>query len=311
MIPDCFSLGGVLRTLVGGSGLMKVSQIHGFIMQLGFGSHKSLSGSLIDAYAKCGRVERAHKIHRSMIKKDIISCMALIYGYAREGNYSGDVLDLFKEITLMCVALDSVILCSMLNVCANVASLILGRQIHALTFKHQPCHDVVMGNALVDMYAKCGEIEDANHAFDEMEEKNVISWTSMISGYGRNGLGHKAIALYKTMEYEGLQPNDITFLSLLFACSHAGLTVEGWECFNIMLRKYNISPRSEHFSCMVDLYARAGLLDEAYKLMCDMNIKHNSAVWGAILGACSIHGNSCWDLKNFSTLEMSISQIRM
>ncbi|CAN6689045.1 unnamed protein product [Malus baccata var. baccata] len=218
--------------------------------------------------------------------------MALINGYAREGNYSSDVLDLFKKITLMCVVLDGVILCSMLNVCVNVASLILGRQIHALTFKHQPCHDVAMRNALVDMYAKCREIEDANHAFDEMEEKNVISWTSMISGYGRNGLGHEAIALYKTMENEGLQPNDITFLSLLFACSHAGLTVEGWECFNTMLRKYKILPRSLHFSCMVDLYARAGLLDEAYKLMCDMNIKPSSAVWGAILGACSIHDNS-------------------
>ncbi|CAN6545600.1 unnamed protein product [Malus baccata var. baccata] len=292
MIPDCFSLVSVLRALTGDSGRMSVSQIHGFIMQLGFGSHEAISGSLINAYAKCGRVERAHQIYKSMIKKDIISCTALITGYAREGNYSRDVLALFKEVNLMHLALDGMILCSMLNICANISSLILGRQIHVLTFKHQPCHDVAMGNALVDMYAKCGEIEDANHAFDEMKEKNVISWTSLISGYGRNGLGHKAIALYKTMEYDGLEPNDITFLSLLFACSHAGLTVEGWECFNTMLKKYNILPRVEHFSCMVDLYARAGLLDEAYKLMCDMNIKPNSSLWGAILGGCSVHGNS-------------------
>lgn len=205
----------------------------------------------------------------------------------------------------MHLALDGVILCSMLNICANSASLILGRQIHALTFKHQPCYDVAMGNALVDMYAKCGEIEDANHAFDEMEEKNVISWTSLISGYGRHGLGHKAIALYKKMEYEGLEPNGVTFLSLLFACSHAGLTGEGWECFNTMFSKYNILPQAEHFSCIVDLYARAGLLEEAYKLICDMNIKPNASLWGAILGACSIYGNrSLGELAAMHLFEM-------
>ncbi|KAI5332598.1 hypothetical protein L3X38_022727 [Prunus dulcis] len=305
MFPDCFTLGSVLRALAGGSGLMKVSQIHGFIMQVGFGSHKTLSGSLINAYAKCGSVESAYKIYKNMMKKDIIACTALITGYAQEGNYSRDVLDLFKEMTLMHLALDGIILCSMLNICANSASLILGRQIHALTFKHQPCYDVAMGNALVDMYAKCGEIEDANHAFDEMEEKNVISWTSLISGYGRHGLGHKAIALYKKMEYEGLEPNGVTFLSLLFACSHAGLTGEGWECFNTMFSKYNILPRAEHFSCIVDLYARAGLLEEAYKLICDMNIKPNASLWGAILGACSIYGNrSLGELAAMHLFEM-------
>lgn len=291
MIPDCFSFGSVLRALGGVNGLMKVSQLHSLIMHLGFGSHKRLSGSLINAYAKCGKVESAHRIYRSMIKKDIISCTALITGYAREGNYSGDVLDLFKELTAMNMRLDGVLLCSMLNICANVASLILGRQIHALTLKHQPCFDVAMGNALVDMYAKCGEIGDANHAFDEMEEKNVISWTSLISGYGRNGHGDKAIALYKRMELEGLKPNDITFLSLLFACSHTGLTSEGWECFDTMVSKYNILPRAEHFSSLVDLYARAGLLEDAQRLICDMNIKPNASLWGAILGACSTYGN--------------------
>lgn len=302
VIPDCFSFGSVLRALAGGNGLMKVSQLHSLIMHLGFGSHKRLSGSLINAYAKCGKVESAHRIYRSMIKKDIISCTALITGYAREGNYSGDVLDLFKELTAMNMRLDGVLLCSMLNICANIASLILGRQIYALSLKHQPCYDVAMGNALVDMYAKCGEIGDANHAFDEMEEKNVISWTSLISGYGRNGHGDKAIALYKRMELEGLKPNDITFLSLLFACSHTGLTSEGWECFDTMVNKYNILPRAEHFSCLVDLYARAGLLEDAQTLICDMNIKPNASLWGAILGACSTHGN--WSLGEVAAMHL-------
>ncbi|KAL6206094.1 hypothetical protein ACLB2K_023343 [Fragaria x ananassa] len=291
MVPDCFTFGSVLRGLAGDSGLVRISQMHGLMMQLGFGSHRSLSGSLINAYAKCGKVESAHRIYRSMIKKDIMCSTALINGYAREGNYSGGVLDLFKEMIVMNMRLDGVILCSMLNICANVASLIFGRQIHALVFKHQPSLDVALGNALVDMYAKCGEIEDANHAFDEMEEKNVVSWTSLISGYGRNGHGHKAIALYREMEREGLKPNDVTFLSLLFACSHSGLTDEGWECFSSMYSKYNIMPRAKHFSCLVDLHARAGLLEDAHNLIQDMNIKPNASLWGAILGACSNYGN--------------------
>ncbi|XP_004306585.1 PREDICTED: pentatricopeptide repeat-containing protein At3g20730 [Fragaria vesca subsp. vesca] len=291
MVPDCFTFGSVLRGLAGDSGLVRISQMHGLMMQLGFGSHRSLSGSLINAYAKCGKVESAHRIYRSMIKKDIMCSTALINGYAREGNYSGGVLDLFKEMIVMNMRLDGVILCSMLNICANVASLIFGRQIHALVFKHQPSLDVALGNALVDMYAKCGEIEDANHAFDEMEEKNVVSWTSLISGYGRNGHGHKAIALYREMEREGLKPNDVTFLSLLFACSHSGLTDEGWECFSSMYSKYNIMPRAKHFSCLVDLHARAGLLEDAHNLIRHMNIKPNASLWGAILGACSNYGN--------------------
>ncbi|KAA8540580.1 hypothetical protein F0562_024501 [Nyssa sinensis] len=291
MIPDCFTLGNVLKAAIQSSSLIKVCQIHSFVIQLGFESHNFLTGSLIDAYAKCGSVRSANHIYKSMPKKDTISCTALITGYAREGNCSRDALDLFNEIHQMHLGIDDFLLCSMLNICANTASLGLGRQVHALALKYQPRYDMAMGNALIDMYAKSGEIEEATRVFYEMEDKNVISWTSLIAGYGKHGYGHKAISLYKKMEYEGLKPNDVTFLSLLFACSHTGLTGEGWECFNNMVGKYNILPRAEHYSCMVDLFARAGRLEEAYDLICKMNVKPNASLWGAILGACSIYDN--------------------
>ncbi|KAF5470648.1 hypothetical protein F2P56_011148 [Juglans regia] len=291
LIPDGFTLGSVLRACATHSSLMKINQTHGLIIHLGFGSQNALIGSLIGAYAKCGRVGSAYHLYKSLPTKDIISCTSLIVGFAHEANHSGDALRLFKEVIQMHIEMDEVIFCSMLNICANISSLSFGRQVHAVVSKVQSCYDVAMGNALVDMYAKCGGIEDAKHAFDEMEEKNVISWTSLIAGYGKHGFGHKAFALYKMMEHEGLRPNDVTFLTLLFACSHSGLTGEGSECFNSMVKEYNILPKPEHLSCIIDLFARGGQLEEAYNLICEMKIKPTASIWGAILGASSTYYN--------------------
>ncbi|XP_021888998.1 pentatricopeptide repeat-containing protein At3g20730-like [Carica papaya] len=288
---DSFTLSSALRASIGGSGLTKVSQVHGLIIKLGFGAHSMLAGSLIDAYAKCGSIKSAYQLYKIMIEKDIISCTALIAAFARFGRYTKDAFDLFKEVKLMQMRLDDVILCSMLNICANAASLSVGRQIHAFTLKCQPSYDVATGNALIDMYAKSGEVEDATLAFNEMGERNVISWTSLIAGYGKHGYADKAIALYKKMECHGVKPNNVTFLSLLFGCSHTGLIGEGWKIFNTMVSKYNISPRAEHCSCIVDLFARGGQLELAYSLISEMNIKPSPSLWGSLLGACRIYGN--------------------
>ncbi|KAK4398744.1 Pentatricopeptide repeat-containing protein [Sesamum angolense] len=141
------------------------------------------------------------------------------------------------------------------------------------------------------MYSKSGVIEDAKHVFDEMEEKNIISWTSLITGYGKHGYGHEAVALYEKMEDEGVKPNDVTFLSLLFACSHSGLTTQGWEYVSNMVSKHNILPRAEHYSCLADLLARAGQCEEAYDLVRKIPTDLDASVLRAMLGACSTHGN--------------------
>ncbi|KAK4342278.1 hypothetical protein RND71_038094 [Anisodus tanguticus] len=294
ILPDCFTLGSVLKACVGGGkcgGLAKVSMIHGCIIRLGYVSYSIISGSLVDAYVKCGNLASANYLYKKMQNKDKISCTALITGYAREGKNSSECLELFCQLHRNHREIDSIILCSMINICANTASLSLGRQLHAIAIKYQSTLDVAMSNALVDMYAKTGEIENANIVFHHMTEKNVISWTSMISAYGVHGQGIDAISYFKKMECEGFEPNDITFLSLLFACSHNGLTAEGWECFTKMVRKYKIVPRDEHYSCLVDLFARSGCLNESYDLICRMNIKPNASLWGSVLGACSIYGN--------------------
>ncbi|KAL8237695.1 hypothetical protein R6Q59_018776 [Mikania micrantha] len=186
---------------------------------------------------------------------------------------------------------DNVILWLMINICANTVSLVLGKQLHVVSLKCLACHDEPMSNAPIDMYSKCGEIIDAHQVFDEMKEKNVVSWTSLIAGYGKHGYGNKAIALYERMVDEGFEPNIITFLSLLFSCSHCGLTTEGREFFNSMVNNYHILPQEKHYSCMVDLLARGGEIEEACSLVHNTHMKPNASVWGAILGACSVHGD--------------------
>lgn len=290
MLPDCFTFGSVLIAIAGHDGLVKVNIIHGCIFRYGFGSHKFLSGSLINAYVKCGSLDSAQQVYNHMQNKDIVSCTELITGYACEGTNFSRAFQLFNEV-LRNMAIDSMLLCSMLNVCAKTASLSLGRQLHANALKHQNQHDVAMGNALIDMYSKSGVIEDAKLVFDEMAEKNIISWTSLITGYGVHGHGHEAVRLCTQMEDEGLKPNDVTLLSLLFACSHNGLTSQGWECLSNMVRKHNVLLRAEHYSCLVDLLARAGRLEEAYDLICKIPANLDASILGAILGACSTHGN--------------------
>ncbi|CAM8878740.1 unnamed protein product [Rhodiola kirilowii] len=290
--PDGFTFGSILRVSREGEDLVKFSQIQGFITKQGFASHNMVMSSLIDAYAKCGNMRTAHRLYDSLSAKDLVSCTALITGYAREGSASVDALYLFKEIKQMGMRIDGVLICSMLKVCSNVASLSIARQVHAQALKHQLKFDSAMHNSLIDMYSKCGEISEARRAFDEMGERNVKSWTSLISGYARNGDAHNALELYHMMESDGQKPNDVTFLALLFAYSHNGMTTEGLECFSKMINEHRIEPRAEHYSCMVDLLARGGQLDEAYALISKMNFKPNASLWRAILAASNTYGNT-------------------
>ncbi|KAM7269748.1 hypothetical protein ACFE04_025245 [Oxalis oulophora] len=287
-VPDSITLGSILKIAASLGDFLNVNQIHKLIIQFGFEIHNSLIGSLIDAYAKCGNVKNAYCLYQSMPRKDIVSYTALITGFSHQGHYDVDVLELFNEITRF--RIDDVLLCSMLCICANTASLSLGKQIHAIASKHLNSYDIAMSNALINMYAKSGEIEDARRVFDETREKNVITWTSLIAGYGKHGCVSDAIKLFKQMEEEGLKPNDVTFLSLLFACSHTGLTDEGWKLFNVMVSKYHVTPRNEHVSCLVDLLARKGWLEEAYNII--SSVRPDTSLWGAFLGACQKYGDT-------------------
>lgn len=151
--------------------------------------------------------------------------------------------------------------------------------------------NVFVGTSLIDMYSKCGRVEMARKAFDHMKEKNVKSWTAMIAGYGMQGQATEALEVLYEMIRVGIKPNYITFVSILTACSHAGLVKEGWHWFNSMNHEFGVEPGVEHYACMVDLLGHTGHLSEAYDLIKGMKVTPDSVVWGSLLGACRIHKN--------------------
>ncbi|CAH8337266.1 unnamed protein product [Eruca vesicaria subsp. sativa] len=293
--PDCITFESLFRASIQVNCLEMVSELHGFAIKMGLERSNALIRSLIDAYGKCGSLASAKKLFEGPIRRDLISCTALITSFAQENNFTSDAFDIFKEMILMRTQMDEVVVSSMLKICTTISSISIGRQIHSFALKSSQIRfDVALSNSLIDMYAKSGEIEDAVLAFEEMKEKDVRSWTSLISGYGRHGNVKKAIDLYNRMQHEGTKPNDVTFLALLSACSHTGETELGWKVFNAMINKYGIKAREEHLSCIVDMLARGGNLEEAYELIRSKNgitTNLSSSAWGAFLDACRRHGN--------------------
>ncbi|XP_047064005.1 pentatricopeptide repeat-containing protein At3g20730-like [Lolium rigidum] len=291
MLPDHFTFGSALKACGAVSVLGNVELIHTCIIKLGYWGEKVVIGSLIDAYAKCRSMSSARVIYDSICEPDLVSSTALISGYSMDRKHTEDAMELFCNIHRRGLRIDGVLLSSLLGICANAASLSLGTQIHAYMCKKQPMGDLALDNALVDMYAKAGEFSDARRAFDEMPHRNVVSWTSLITAYGKNGFGGDAMSLFDRMLEDGVKPNDVTFLSLLSACGHSGLMSRGMEYFTSMMSKYGIDPRAEHYSSAIDLLGRGGQLEEAWKLVQNMDIEPNSSMLGAMLGACKAYGN--------------------
>eukprot|EP01018_Ginkgo_biloba_P009907 Gb_21316 [translate_table: standard] len=186
---------------------------------------------------------------------------------------------------------NSVTFAGVLPACANLAALEHGKEVHEDIIRSGYQSDVFVGSALIDMYTKCGNIENARKLFDTMHEKNVVLWNSMIIGYGMHGFGKEALQLFERMQPSGTKPDHVTFVGVLSACCHAGLVDDGWQYFNSMSRDYHIAPGGEHYCCMVDLLGRAGSLDEAHEFINKMPIKPDAAVWGSLLGSCRIHNN--------------------
>eukprot|EP01018_Ginkgo_biloba_P015526 Gb_39725 [translate_table: standard] len=241
-------------------------------------------------HTKFGSIQDVRQLFDKMYEKNLVSWNAMIAGYTQTGHCC-EALELFNQMELNSIKPDFVTFVSILPACASLAALQHGKEIHSHIIRCGLDSNVSVGNALIDMYAKCGSIEDARVLFDRMSQRNVISWTAMIAGYGFHGHGKDALILFHQMQQASTRPNHITFVGLLSACSHAGLVDEGWQYFNLMSQEYQIVPSIEHYACMVDLLGRAGRLDEAHCLLKEMSLEPNAIVWRALLGACKIHCN--------------------
>ena len=230
------------------------------------------------------------KMFDEMPRRELISWNAMIAIYANN-SMAGEAVRLYEEMERERVAPDAITFVSVLPACGDLSALSLGARIHTHIKSKSFCPNLFLENALVDMYSKCGDLISARSVFDAMKNKDVVSWTSIISGYGMHGLGAEAISLFQNMINSGLKPDNIAFISVLSACSHSGLLPQGKLYFSAMTDKYKLTPTVEHFTCMVDLLGRAGRVEEAYDFVKSMSVKPDERIWGALLSACRLHSN--------------------
>jgi pentatricopeptide repeat protein len=214
----------------------------------------------------------------------------MVNGYVQAGD-GREALGLFARMQADGVRPDDTVLVGVLAACAQLGVLEQGKWVHGYLKANNIRITVFLGTALVDMYAKCGEMQLAMEVFKVMKEKNVLAWTTMIKGLAMHGRGSEALELFSQMERLGVKPDDIAFIGALCACTHTGLVDKGRELFDSMVRKYGIKPKIEHYGCMVDLLARNGLLNEAREMVEKMPMKPDALIWGALMAGCRFHKN--------------------
>jgi pentatricopeptide repeat protein len=223
--------------------------------------------------------------------RDVISWSAMIEGYAEHGPYKR-ALEVFQQMeSHASVKPNTVTFIGLLKACANQASQQSARLVHTWVAAAGLESNIRVGNGLINMYAKCGSIKDAYNTFNTMPEKDLVTWSAMIVGLGQHGYAREALQLFHQLISDGVKPDGVVFIGVLSACSHAGLVDEGLQYFFSMSRVHSIPPGDEHFGCVVDLLGRAGHLDEAEDFVNKMPLSPGGATWGAVLGACRLHGN--------------------
>ncbi|XP_074585309.1 LOW QUALITY PROTEIN: pentatricopeptide repeat-containing protein At2g34400-like [Curcuma longa] len=252
-----------------------------------------LGSSLIDMYGKCGDLDLARRVFDRLAKKDLVAWNAMITGYAQNG-LSDEAIKLFHTMRKKGIEPDKITIVGVLSACASVGALELGMSLDAYALRNDLYNNVYVGTALVDMYAKCGNLDQAIEVFENLPHRNLFTWNAIISAFAFNGQGEESISLFSRMlaDKQGLIPDDITFIGLLSACVHSGLVDEGRRWFGLMQSTYGIVPKIEHYSCMVDLFARAGLLEEAWEFLEEMPQKPDAVALGAMLSACRYHKNA-------------------
>ncbi|KAK7305138.1 hypothetical protein VNO77_43038 [Canavalia gladiata] len=247
--------------------------------------------SMISGYLRCGSIENAKSLFYSMPEKDVVSWSAMISGYAQHERFS-EALALFQEMQLHGIRPDETALVSVISACTHLAALDLGKWIHAYISKNKLKVNVILGTTLIDMYMKCGCVENALDVFYAMEEKGVSTWNAVILGLAMNSLVKQSLNMFADMKKTRILPNEITFMGVLAACRHMGLVDEGRHYFSSMIHEHKIEPNIKHYGCMVDLLGRSGLLKEAEELIESMPMVPDVATWGALLGACRKHHNN-------------------
>ncbi|XP_042477975.1 pentatricopeptide repeat-containing protein At1g08070, chloroplastic-like [Macadamia integrifolia] len=266
-------------------------RVHGFVAVNGFVLDVFLVSSLIDMYTKFGRIVDAQNVFDRLQDRNVVCWTSMIAGYTQLGLFK-EAMQLFREMQIENVMADEVAIACVASACGHLGALDQGKWVHAYCERNQIEMNLTVKNSLIDMYAKSGDINKALEIFHKLIRRDVFSWSVMISGLAMNGKSKEALDLFSGMlSSSEVRPNDVTFLGVLSACSQGGLVEMGTYYFNLMTRTYNLSPRIEHYGCMVDLLGRANLLAEAENLIRAMPIEPDAVIWRSLLFSCKINGN--------------------
>ncbi|XP_061355754.1 pentatricopeptide repeat-containing protein At3g49710 [Gastrolobium bilobum] len=290
---DMFTMASVLTAFTCLKDLAGGMQFHAKMIKCGFHRNSHVGSGLIDLYSKCaGGMLECRKVFEEIPVPDLVLWNTMISGFSLNEDLSEDALCCFREMQHVGFCPDDCSFVCVTSACSNLSSPSVGKQVHALIIKSDiPYNRVSVNNALVAMYSKCGNLQDARRLFDRMPEHNTVSLNSMIAGYAQHGVEVESLCLFELMLQKDIAPNSITFISVLSACAHTGKVEEGQKYFNMMTEKFGIEPEAEHYSCMIDLLGRAGKLKEAERIIETMPFNPGSIEWAALLGACRKHGN--------------------
>ncbi|XP_055815436.1 pentatricopeptide repeat-containing protein At2g17210 [Solanum dulcamara] len=266
--------------------------IHSRILRRGFELNELVTNSLIDAYASCNLITYAWSQFSNMRTRDAVTWSTMIAGFTHCGM-PDEAIAVFREMSHISEWPNAITMLNLLEACALSADMKRSRWAHGIAIRRGLASDVVVGTAILDMYSKCGSIGSSRKVFDRIPQKNVVTWSAIIAAYGLIGLPNEALALLAEMKICGLRPNQVTALSLLSACSHGGLVEEGLSLFEELIWDHEVEPGLEHYSCLVDLLARAGKVDSAMNLIGKLHVglKPGASAWGALLSACRNYEN--------------------
>ncbi|XP_077229691.1 tetratricopeptide repeat (TPR)-like superfamily protein [Tasmannia lanceolata] len=266
------------------------TSIHGYVITHRIQLDVAAQNSLLSMYAKCGHLIECQALFDRMRDRDVVSWNAIVAAYAQNGHLNKAFL-FFNNMRIACQRPDSITVVSLLQACASLGALYQGKWIHNFILRNELRSSISIDTALIDMYSKCGNLETAQRCFDEMQERDLVSWSTIIAGYGSHGKGEIALRMYWDFLLTGIKPNHIIFLSVLAACSHAGLVSEGLEVYQSMIENFSTVPKMEHNACVVDLLSRAGRLQETFEFITRMMPEPTADILGILLDACRVHRN--------------------
>ncbi|GMH26196.1 hypothetical protein Nepgr_028039 [Nepenthes gracilis] len=287
---DQFTFGSVLTACGGIFALNEGKQLHAYIIRTDYQQNVFVGSSLVDMYCKCKSIKYAETVFKIMTHKNIVSWAAMIVGYGQNG-FSEEAVKLFCEMQKNSFGPDDITLGSVISSSANLSSLEEGSQFHGRALVSGLVSFITVSNALITLYGKCGCIKDSHLLFNEMSSRDEVSWTALVCGYSQFGKANETLTLFEKMLGNGLKPDAVTFVAVLSACSRAGLVEKGQQYFESMVKEHGILPVNDHYTCMIDLFSRAGKLEIAKNFIIEMPFIPDAVGWITLLSSCRVHAN--------------------